>query len=137
MGIRGVDRSFKLVAPKTRIDSEHYWFEIKLDWSYEIRDDCFDVLIGKREEGKNVHAHVKISRDQSVIFEDPRGVLTALGRKIDSKKRGQLADETKVFDDKKPEAAGISFKVIIDEPTKTIRLDVGESRMWEKREKDD
>ena len=137
MGIRGVDRSFRLVAPKTRIESGDYWFEIKVDWSHEIGDDCFDVLIGKKEERKNVHAHLKIARDQRVIFEDPRGVLRTLGRKIDSKKRGHLADETKVFDDKKPEGGGFTFKVIIDEPTKTIRLDVSESRIWEKRDKDD
>ena len=137
MGIRGVDRSFRLVAPKTRIESEGYWFEIRVDWSHEIGDDCFDVLIGKKEEGKNAHAHLKIARDQSVIFAEPRGFLKTLGRKIDSKKRGQLTDETRVFDDRKPEGGRIRFKVIIDESTKTIRLDVGASRIWEKREKDD
>jgi hypothetical protein len=44
----------------------------------------------------------------------------------------QLADETKVFDEKKTERMGISFTFIIDEPTKTIRLDVSESRIQEK-----
>ena len=136
MGIIGVDRSFTLVGPKrARIESEHYSFEIRVDWSHEIGDDCFDVLIGKKKEGKNVHTHLKIARDQSVIFAEPRDFFRTLGRKTNSKKRGQLTDETKVFDEKKPEGGRISFKVIIDEPTKTIRLDVSESRIREKREK--
>ena len=121
------------MAPKkSRIESEQYWFEIRVDWSHEISDDCFDVLIGKKEEGKNVHAHLKITRDQRVIFAEPRDFLRTLGRKINSRKSGQLADETAVFDLRKPEGAGISFKFIIDEPTKTIRLDVSESRIREK-----
>jgi hypothetical protein len=97
LGIRGVDLSFKLIAPRNkRVERHHYRTEIRVKRSEKIGEEYFDVLIGKKATQEKEYRGIR--RDQSILFEELRLFLRALSRTIDSEKMGQLADKTKVYD---------------------------------------
>ncbi len=94
-------------------------------------DYYIDVLLGTKGNSKP-HAHIGINPDQSLRFADPRGVLQGIRRKIESKMFEQLEDKSVMLQDR-PEKGRLTFSVIIDEPTRTIKVQVYEAKITENR----
>jgi hypothetical protein len=121
--VRGVDSHFQIAIGKKRIETENFWAELKVKRDWKRGEYYIDVLAGRREhflDHLKHYYHMGINLDQSLRFCEGRGVLTTMRREIDSKQMGRLADDTIRF--KSPVGAGAEFKfrIIIDEPTKTI-----------------
>ena len=77
--------------------------------------------MGNKNESKP-HSHFGLNLDSSTRFVEPRGVLNTMRQEIDSKQKGRLSDETIVYSEPKEgkPKCKLVFKVIVDEPTKTI-----------------
>lgn len=135
MAIKGVDSSFTIARGKERLETRNFWTEFKVTRDSKRGDEYIDVVMGRRNRSKS-HAHVGINLDQSIRFINPRSVLIAVRREIDSKHRGRLKDETIRFSEPGGEGAQFTLKVLIDGPTKTITPSFEEAVLKEKSSRD-
>lgn len=130
--IKGIDLSFTIKEGKERLETENFWAEFRIKRDDRIGDRYIDVLIGNKDETKP-HSHLGLNLDQSTRFVEPRGLLNAIRREVDSKQKGRLADETIVYSEPKvgkPKGKFV-FRIIIDEPTWTITPKFEEALMEE------
>jgi len=119
-GIKGVDRRFTIRRGKERLRTKNYWAFFRVRKDPRRNEEYIDVLIGNKGQ-KETHwkIHAGINFDQSRRFVESRDHLVDLSRQVDSRMRGRLADEKIVYSNK-PARSRFTFKVIIDEPTRTI-----------------
>lgn len=117
-GIKGVDTTFTIKRGKEKQETTNHWaiFSVKRD--SRRNDEYIDVLVGTKGK-RDPHMHVGLNFDQSRRFVKSRDILVEMRRQVDSKQRGKLADETITYSNKPPRSR-FTFKIIIDEPTKTI-----------------
>jgi len=122
MGIKGVDdTTFKIRKGKERITSENYWGNVRIIKDSKTNEEYIDVLVGIKNETRP-HVHIGINLDQSLRFVESRDELVTIRRKVESKLRGKLKDETVSYKSNKPAGATLTFDVIVDDPTKTIEV---------------
>jgi hypothetical protein len=118
--IRGVDGGFTIKHGRERLKTNNYWAVFRVKKDPRRNDEYIDVLVGsKGQEETRWKVHAGINFDQSRRFVESRDHLVELRRQVESKLKGRLADETIVYSNKRVRSR-FTFKVIIDEPTKTI-----------------
>lgn len=130
--IKGIVSSFTIKEGKERLETKNFWAEFRVKMDDRTGDRYIDVLMGNKDESKP-HSHLGLNLDQSTRFVEPRGLLNTMRREVDSKQKGRLADETIVYSEPKAgkPKGKLVFKIIIDEPTKTITPKFEEALMEE------
>jgi hypothetical protein len=128
-GIKGVDTTFTVKRGRDKQETTHYWaiFSVKRD--SRRGDEYIDVLVGSKGK-RDPHIHIGINFDQSRRFVESRDRLVDMRRRIDSKLKGKLVDETITYSNK-PARSRFTFKITIDEPTRTITPVFEESSLEE------
>jgi hypothetical protein len=114
-----IDDNFKFDIESGRYETEHAWLELKIKKDSRRGDFYIDGLMGSK--GKKAHVHFGLNADQSYRFLLPRGSLHTFGRRAVDSKRGVLEDSVLWF---KPGEGKhrATFTVVIDEPTRKIRV---------------
>jgi len=128
VGIKGVTPEFRIKPGKEQFETPNYWGKVRIRKDSRRGDMYIDLLAGKKREELNTH--IGINLDQKIRFVRSRGKLKSIRREIDSEKRGRLADDTLTFN-QKSDKAKLTFKVVIDERTKTIDLQFSENPLSE------
>jgi len=128
--IMGIGPEYKIKKGKERVKTQNYWGTVRLRKDSQIDEYYVDVLIGKKDKDAP-HVHVGINLDQTLRFVEPRNELVKIRREVNSKFRGKLSDESVVYK-KVPEGAELTFKIVIDDPIKTIEVILDEVMLNEK-----
>jgi len=120
-----IDDSFKFEGGKEEYETENFWAKMRIKKDEKRGDYYIDIVEGRKS--KNVpHCHIGINADQSLRFIEPREVLKTINRRVESKLYGLMEDKT-VQIKSEPGGAEFTFKVEIDGPSKTIKVQFSES----------
>lgn len=124
-----IDSSFRLEKETGEYETANYWAKVRIKKDGRRDDMYIDVVAGKK--GELAHYHVGINPDQTLRFNEPRQKLASIRRQVDDVKTGDsLEDKTVAFKQEKGKAS-LTFKVMIDEPTHTIKVRFGEAKIDE------
>lgn len=115
-----IDSSFHFDVKGGHYETKNSWAEVAIRKDKRRNDYYIDVLFGAKGQNKP-HTHIGINGDQSLRFIEPRGVVHSIQKDVDSKFEGHLKTEKATFNDE-PIKGTFTFKVIIDEPSRTIRV---------------
>jgi hypothetical protein len=124
-----IDSSFKLEKETGEYKTTNHWAKVRIMKDKKRGDLYIDVLAGRK--GEPAHYHVGINPDQTLRFNEVREKLANIRRQVDDVKTGDsLEDKTVAFKQSKGKAS-LTFKVIVDEPTRTIKVKFGEAKIEE------
>ena len=123
-------------------ETEHFWGQIGIRKEHETKELCIDILVGRKGKDEYIdtiagrkmknHGHMIIRKDQSLLFVDPRGSIVSVIRIVDSKLSGRLSEGTQFFRTEDGKAL-LTVKMKIDEPTKTIEVNLEEAKITENK----
>jgi hypothetical protein len=82
--------------------------------------DYFDVLVGK--VGQEWHAHLGIGLDQSILFQEDRGLIHKIGRRIESLQNGLIEDRNLMVSSDVPAEADLILKFDVNRRTGEITV---------------
>ena len=124
-----IDSSFKLDNETGEYETKNYWAKVRLMKDRRRNDMYIDILAGKK--GQEAHYHSGINQDQSLRFNESRNKLVSIRRQVEDIKTGNsIEDKTIAFKEGKVEAS-LTFRIIIDEPSRTIKVKFGEAKIDE------
>ncbi len=124
-----IDSSFKLEKETGEYKTANHWAKVRIMKDKINGDMYIDVLAGRK--GEPAHYHVGINPDQRIRFNETRDKLASIRRQVDDVKTGDsLEDKTISFKQEKSKAS-LTFKVIVDEPARTIKVKFGEAKIEE------
>jgi len=115
-----IDNSFHFDIRSGRYKTKNSWAQVRIVKDRRRGDFYIDVLFGEKGSSKP-HLHMGINADQSSRFIEHRGVIGSITKDVDSKMEGHIKTEKAVYNTK-PIKGTFTFKVIIDDPTKTIKV---------------
>jgi len=104
-----------------RIEDEKNWAELRIKTDRETGEPYIDVLIGSKTDS-NIKSHMGLYLNQSHRFIDFRGHIKAINRKIVSKNKGLLKDETVLLNDKLKDTFDVVFSFIIEGSTGEVMV---------------
>ena len=114
-----IDDSFKFDVDSGCYETATGWAKVRIRQDERREDYYIDVLSGSK--GKDAHIHYGINADQSLRFMETRDCLNTFAVKAEDSNLGVIHDGITRF---KPEDGKhkFTFKVEINEPTRTIRV---------------
>lgn len=122
-----IDSSFRFDVSSGHYETQNSWAELRIRKDSRRGDYYIEALFGTKGE-KRYHTHVGINADQTLRFMKSRGVIHSIERKVDSKMEGHLETRSATLNDKPPRGK-LTFKVIIDEPSRMIRFLLDEVKL--------
>jgi|SRR3972149_3946172 len=122
-----IDSSFRFDVSSGHYETQNSWAELEIKKDDRRGDYYISALFGTKGE-KTHHTHVGINADQTLRFMKSRGVTQSIERKVDSKLEGHLETKKVTLNDKPPKSK-LTFKVIIDEPSRTIKFLLDEVKL--------
>jgi len=122
-----IDNSFHFNIRSGRYETKSSWAQVSIKKDNRRGDFYIDVLFGEKNSNKP-HLHMGINADQSSRFIEHRGVISSIQKDVDSKLEGHVKTEKAIYN-AKPVKGTFTFKVNIDEPTRTIKILFDEVRI--------
>ena len=117
-----IDSSWKFEAGNDHCESNRSWAQLSLKKDPKNGDYYVDALFGDRSrKRRKTHLGINCDENQSLKFFEGRGTTQSVTKRMDSKKKGHLYTDRKVLIDAPPKST-LTFKINMDEPTKTIRV---------------
>jgi hypothetical protein len=124
-----IDESFSWKVGRQSFRTPGAWAEVRVKRDPQRGDEYCDILVGVRTEGRSEpHVHIGINRDMSPRFEEGRGRLHSMSRKVEDSNWGLTEDRTLMF---KPNLGKyqLQVKLRVSEPERTVWVDFDETEL--------
>jgi hypothetical protein len=100
------------------------WATLRVKRDGASGEDYFDVLLGR--VGEPWHAHLGIALDQSLLFQEDRGLIGRMGRRMESRQKGLIEERNSIVSPDVPPGADLILKLDVNPSTGQVTvLDFG------------
>ena len=122
-----VDSSFKFDVSSGEYETRNTWAKLGIRKDKRRGDYYIDALFGTKGEHEH-HTHLGINADQTIRFLESRGITKSIERKVESRLEG-LVETKSVTMDNKLAKGKLTFSLIIDESSRTIKFQLDEVKL--------
>lgn len=105
---------------EVRCPDNEYWAKLRV--KEEDEEQYIDILMGKR--GEKSHMHMGINLNQTLEFNEERGLQGSISRKVESEKHGLVSKEMEVIDKDIFENSGVHLRFELEMDGKTREVSV-------------